>query len=255
MKRLGTPLSFALPTSRLRAGILALCASATLALAACTSTESQTATDGQESAASGTSSSSAQATNSAGETLSENHAGAEALAQAGQAAVDTEEVQTAEQLYSDVQKALAGIEMVSNSTGADTSSDEITSDTEDAQPSADAVQEYVSAETTSQLEAAATGTALDQYLATATEYALAGWHVEGTSQVVGTPRIADGDYQGQAAKILEVCLDSSQVKVLDTQGNTMNAPQFTRSLNIFTLVEDKGSWKIASHDFPNEADC
>lgn len=251
MKRLGTPLSSALRAPSLRTGILALCASTTLALAACGSSDSGNASS------SGTSSSAsvAASTNSAGETLTENFVGSEALAQASEAAVDTEEVQTTEQLYSDVQGALAGIEPASTSTTAEDTSEEITGDTENVQATENAVESYVSTETTSQLEAAATGTALDQYLATATEYALAGWHVEGTSTVVGTPRIADGDYTGQPAKILEVCLDSSQVKVLDANGNTVSAPQFTRSLNIFTLVEENGAWKIASHDFPNNADC
>lgn len=251
MKRLGIPLSSALRAPSLRTGVLALCASATLALAACGSSAENEAAS--ESASSTTTT--AEATNSAGETLTENFAGSEALAEASKAAVDTEEVQTAEQLYSDVQGALAGIEPASTSESQEDTSSDIAGDTESVQANENAVESYVSAETTSQLEAAATGTALDQYLATATEYALAGWHVEGTSTVVGTPRIADGDYNGQAAKILEVCLDSSQVKVLDANGNAMNSSQFTRSLNIFTLVEDNGAWKIASHDFPNNADC
>ena len=251
MKRLGTPLSSALRAPSLRTGVLALCASTTLALAACGSSDNGNAS----SSGASSSASAAASTNSAGETLTENFAGSEALAQASEAAVDTEEVQTTEQLYSDVQGALAGIEPASTSTTAEDTSEEITGGTENVQATENAVESYVSTETTSQLEAAATGTALDQYLATATEYALAGWHVEGTSTVVGTPRIADGDYMGQAAKILEVCLDSSQVKVLDANGNTVSAPQFTRSLNIFTLVEENGAWKIASHDFPNNADC
>lgn len=251
MKRLGIPLSTALCAPSLRTGVLALCASATLALAACgSSAENEAASANASSTAAA-----AEATNSAGETLTENFAGSEALAEASEAAVDTEEVQTAEQLYSDVQGALAGIEPASTSVSQEDTSSDIAGDTESVQANENAVDSYVSAETTSQLEAAATGTALDQYLATATEYALAGWHVEGTSTVVGTPRIADGDYNGQAAKILEVCLDSSQVKVLDSNGNAMNSSQFTRSLNIFTLVEDNGAWKIASHDFPNNADC
>lgn len=251
MKRLGTPLSSALRAPSLRTGVLALCASTTLALAACGSSDSGNAS----SSGASSSASAAASTNSAGETLTENFVGSEALAQASEAAVDTEEVQTTEQLYSDVQGALAGIEPASTSTTAEDTSEEITGDTENVQATENAVESYVSTETTSQLEAAATGTALDQYLATATEYALAGWHVEGTSTVVGTPRIADGDYMGQPAKILEVCLDSSQVKVLDANGNTVSAPQFTRSLNIFTLVEENGAWKIASHNFPNNADC
>ncbi|WP_237187086.1 hypothetical protein [Rothia nasimurium] len=251
MKRLGTPLSAALRAPSLRTGVLALCASATLALAACGSSDSGSASSSSASS----SASAAASTNSAGETLTENFAGSEALAQASEAAVDTEEVQTTEQLYSDVQGALAGIQPASTSVSQEDTSSDIAGDTESVQANENAVESYVSAETTSQLEAAATGTALDQYLATATEYALAGWHVEGTSTVVGTPRIADGEYNGQAAKIMEVCLDSSGVKVVDATGNTVSSDQFTRSLNIFTLVEENGAWKIASHDFPNNADC
>ncbi|WP_237236557.1 hypothetical protein [Rothia nasimurium] len=253
MKQLGTPLSAALRAPSLRTGVLALCASATLALAACGSSDSNASSS--ESASSSASAAAATATNSAGETLTENFAGSEALAEASEAAVDTEEVQTTEQLYTDIQGALGGIEPATGSSDANSTGEEISSDTESVQANENAVESYISAETTAQLEAAATGTALDQYLATATEYAQSGWHVEGTSAVVGTPRIADGEYNGQAAKIMEVCLDSSQVKVLDSNGNAMNSSQFTRSLNIFTLVEDNGAWKIASHDFPNNADC
>ena len=253
MKQLGTPLSAALRAPSLRTGVLALCASATLALAACGSSDSNASSS--ESASSSASAAAATATNSAGETLTENFAGSEALAEANKAAVDTEEVQTTEQLYTDIQGALGGIEPATGSSDANSTGEEISSDTESVQANENAVESYVSAETTAQLEAAATGTALDQYLATATEYAQSGWHVEGTSTVVGTPRIADGEYNGQAAKIMEVCLDSSGVKVVDAAGNTVSSNQFPRSLNIFTLVENNGEWKIASHDFPNNADC
>ena len=251
MKRLGIPLSSALRAPSRRVGVLALCASTTLALAACgSSTENGAASESASSSAA-----TAEATNSTGETLTENFAGSEALAEASEAAVDSEEVQTTEQLYTDIQGALGGIEPATGSSDANSTGEEISSDTESVQANENAVESYVSAETTAQLEAAATGTALDQYLATATEYAQSGWHVEGTSTVVGTPRIADGEYNGQAAKIMEVCLDSSGVKVVDAAGNTVSSNQFPRSLNIFTLVEHNGEWKIASHDFPNNADC
>ncbi|MDY6050939.1 MAG: hypothetical protein SPI83_00800 [Rothia sp. (in: high G+C Gram-positive bacteria)] len=247
MKRLGPSLSSALRAPSRRAGVLTLCVSATLALAACTSPNNSSENP--------STTANAVATNSAGETLTENFVGSEALAQASDVALDAPEVENAEQLYTDIQEALAGIEPASTLASTEDTSDEISSDTENVHIDEDAVESYISAETTAQLEAAATGAALDQYLATATEYALAGWHVEGNSTVVGTPRVADSDYQGQAAKVLEVCLDSSQVKVLDENGNPVSDSQFTRSLNIFTLVEDNGAWKIASHDFPNDADC
>ena len=61
--------------------------------------------------------------------------------------------------------------------------------------------------------------------------------------------------EGQPAKLLEVCLDSSDVKVVNVAGTQMNPTGKPRSLNIFTLIEDNGAWKIASQDFPNNADC
>ncbi|MFW0182933.1 hypothetical protein ACN082_05440 [Rothia sp. CCM 9417] len=190
--------------------------------------------------------------NSSEEALPENNQAASALAQATEAKSDADEVKKTEELYNQVEEALSKVPPLDVS-GAEELSPEGSTAQDDkalAEPSS-----YVSPETMSQLEAMTTGSALDQYIATATEYAMSGWHVEGSSKVIGTPKIADGEYQGQKAKILEVCLDSSQVKVFDSSGNLMNSAQATRSLNIFTLIEDKGTWKIASQDFPNNADC
>lgn len=190
--------------------------------------------------------------NSSEEALPENNQAASALAQATEAKSDADEVKKTEELYNQVEEALSKVPPLDVS-GAEELSPEGSTAQDDkalAEPSS-----YVSPETMSQLETITTGSALDQYIATATEYAMSGWHVEGSSKVIGTPKIADGEYQGQKAKILEVCLDSSQVKVFDSSGNLMNSAQATRSLNIFTLIEDKGTWKIASQDFPNNADC
>ncbi|MFW0110899.1 hypothetical protein [Rothia sp. CCM 9416] len=190
--------------------------------------------------------------NSSEEALPENNQAASALAQATEAKSDADEVKKTEELYNQVEETLSKVPPL-DVPGAEELSPEGSTAQDDkalAEPSS-----YVSPETMSQLETITTGSALDQYIATATEYAMSGWHVEGSSKVIGTPKIADGEYQGQKAKILEVCLDSSQVKVFDSSGNLMNSAQATRSLNIFTLIEDKGTWKIASQDFPNNADC
>ncbi|MFW0170471.1 hypothetical protein [Rothia sp. P4278] len=190
--------------------------------------------------------------NSSEEALPENNQAASALAQATEAKSDADEVKKTEELYNQVEETLSKVPPLDVS-GAEELSPEGSTAQDDkalAEPSS-----YISPETMSQLETITTGSALDQYIATATEYAMSGWHVEGSSKVIGTPKIADGEYQGQKAKILEVCLDSSQVKVFDSSGNLMNSAQATRSLNIFTLIEDKGTWKIASQDFPNNADC
>lgn len=235
-----------------RAGFFVLSTALVLTLSACGGAgEETTSSEGQNQAESA-----AGTANTSEENLTENFAGAEALAEADEVGTDAQEVQTTEQLYTDIQDALAKIEPVTATGEEANTGDEMGGNTEDLEAEQAAEEpEYVSPEVTAQLEEAAVGGALDQYLATAMEYAQAGWRVEGSSKVVGSPKLAEGDYQGQAAKILEVCLDSSDVKVLDQAGNTVSSDQHPRSLNIFTLVEEGGSWKIASHDFPNDADC
>lgn len=186
----------------------------------------------------------------------ENFVGSKELADAQEVPLDAAEVQITEKLYTEVQRVLSSIEAVDVNT-----SDQASPNTMDEGAENTDVDEeidpykYVSEATVDELKKTTTGSALDQYVATATEYAMSGWRVEGTSQVVGNPRLTDGEYEGQPAKLLEVCLDSSDVKVLNVAGKQMNPTGQPRSLNIFTLIEDHGAWKIASQDFPNNADC
>lgn len=187
----------------------------------------------------------------------ENFAGAETLTSATEVPLDTAEVQTTEKLYTDVQQVLSNVEAVDVTTSDQAppgNQSEEGGDNTEVDEEFDPYK-YVSEATVDELEKATTGSAFDQYLATATEYAMSGWKVEGTAKVVGTPKLADGEYEGQPAKLLEVCLDSSDVKVLNVAGTQMNPTGQPRSLNIFTLIEDNGEWKIASQDFPNNADC
>lgn len=186
----------------------------------------------------------------------ENFVGSKELADAQEVPLDAAEVQITEKLYTEVQRVLSSIEAVDVNT-----SDQASPNTMDEGAENTDVDEeidpykYVSEATVDELKKTTTGSALDQYVATATEYAMSGWRVEGTSQVVGNPRLTDGEYEGHPAKLLEVCLDSSDVKVLNVAGTQMNPTGQPRSLNIFTLIEDHGAWKIASQDFPNNADC
>lgn len=269
MNKLGIPISFSPAISPFRTIALTVSLAASLGLAACGSTTtpetensgsssasaSATKASGNATSAPGSASASAQqsaSSSSSEEALPENNQAASALAQATEAKSDAEEVKTTEELYNQIEDTLAKVQPVDTSTAGELSPDGST-----AQDSSTATEptSYVSAETISQLEAITTGSALDQYIAAAAEYAMSGWRVEGSSKVVSTPKVADGEYNGQKAKILEVCLDSSQIKVFDASGTQVNSAQATRTLNIFTLVEDNGEWKIASHDFPNNADC
>lgn len=255
MNNPGIPLSFSPAIPPLRTIALALMLTASLGLTACGSGDSQdtktSASKGASSAAAGsdqaTSSNVSQSASpsSSEESIPENNPAASALAQAAEVKVDTEEVKTAQDLYKQVQGVLAEVQPADVA-----AAEESPSADENARPTS-----YLSEDALSRLETLTTGSALDQYVAEANEYAANGWRVEGSSQVVGTPKIADGEYKGQAAKILEVCLDSSKVKVVNASGTQVNSAHPARSLNIFTLIEDNGEWKIASQDFPNNADC
>ena len=282
MKTLGTPASFFSSAASRSAGLLACTAALALTLSACgssnqdessaapaSSSASTSAASASASTSQASSSSSASASTSATaeasqaseedqaaqEALVETNPAAQALASASQVALDAPEVNTTKDLYTGVQDIFSTIEPVIQEDIPVDSGDEIVSNSEDLAAENQTPRDYISAEAVSALEAKASDSALDQYLATATEYALSGWKVEGSSTVVGTPRLADGQYKDKAAKILEVCLDSSNVKILDENGNQVPTSGPTRSLNIFTLVEDQGTWKIAAHDFPNDADC
>lgn len=111
-------------------------------------------------------------------------------------------------------------------------------------------RQFLDEATMDSINKVAVDNAAEEYAASAAEYAQNGWHYEGTSTVVGSPKVAEGTYQGKRARFVEVCLDSSQVKTKDSAGRELQSGG-KRSLNIYTLVESDGTWKIAQHDFPN----
>jgi len=115
-------------------------------------------------------------------------------------------------------------------------------------------RQFLDEATMDSINKVAVDNAAEEYAASAAEYAQNGWHYEGTSTVVGSPKVAEGTYQGKRARFVEVCLDSSQVKTKDSAGRELQSGG-KRTLNIYTLVESDGTWKIAQHDFPNNPDC
>lgn len=268
MNKIGIPISFFPAISPLRTIALTLTLASTLGLAACGSSDKDQAQDAQsKTSASASASKTAKPSKSSSpeqtpstnspsvqeEAIPENNPVADSLAQAPDAGANSEEVKTAEKLYNQVQDTLAKVQPVKSA--AENPPVENPETEEEEANGRVSPKDYISPETVSQLEAVTTGSAFNQYIATANEYAMNGWQVEGSSHIVGTPKVAEGEYMGQKAKLLEVCLDSSQVKVLNSAGTQVNPTQISRSLNIFTLIEDNGEWKIASHDFPNNADC
>lgn len=182
---------------------------------------------------------------------SENYAGAEALSSAKSTDLSNEQVTKTQDLYSSYEKVLTAVGTVE--VKSDKESDSASSAKED---NTNTPNLALDDKTVSDIEKVSTGSASDEFSANALEFGTNDWKQEGTSKIVGKPKVADSKYNGAPAKVLEVCIDSSDVKVKDSAGNTLTDPNTPKkSLNIFTLVEDNGSWKIASHDFPNNPDC
>lgn len=184
----------------------------------------------------------------------ETFEGADKIASAPTVPLDNADVSTAKDLYNSFEQNLTSItlEKAANAPAEDA---EPLTETEEKN-GVDTGYGQLTPETQNKIDEISTGNAADGYKASALEFGLNGWSQEGQSTVVGEPKATDTEYQGKPAKLLEVCLDSSNVKVKDAVGNVISKDKSQqRSLNIFTLVEEGGTWKIADQAFPNNPDC
>ena len=197
-----------------------------------------------------------EATSSDGQKLEEVYAGSEEMKNASSVAVDSEEVKKTAELVNSFETILTKVKVAPSAAPSPENTTEPTSDEEVERQNVEQARTVLDDETIRSIEAVAVDSAAAEFAVQASEYALAGWHYEGSSTVVGTPRMAETQYKGQPARMLEVCMDSSSVKIYDENNEPVkddNSPK--RSLNIYTLVQVDGQWKIATHDFPNNADC
>lgn len=197
-----------------------------------------------------------EATSSDGQKLEEVYAGSEEMKNASSVAVDSEEVKKTAELVNSFETILTKVKVAPSAAPSPENTAEPTSDEEVERQNVEQARAVLDDETIRSIEAVAVDSAAAEFALQASEYALAGWHYEGSSTVVGTPRMAETQYKGQPARMLEVCMDSSSVKIYDENNQPVkddNSPK--RSLNIYTLVQVDGQWKIATHDFPNNADC
>ena len=195
-------------------------------------------------------------TSSDGQKLEEVYAGSEEMKNASSVAVDSEEVKKTAELVNSFETILTKVKVAPSAVPSPENTAEPTSDEEVERQNVEQARAVLDVETIRSIEAVAVDSAAAEFAVQASEYALAGWHYEGSSTVVGTPRMAETQYKGQPARMLEVCMDSSSVKIYDENNEPVkddNSPK--RSLNIYTLVQVDGQWKIATHDFPNNADC
>ena len=197
-----------------------------------------------------------EATSSDGQKLEEIYTGAEEMKKTSSVPVDAEEVKKTTELVNSFETILTKVKAAPSAEASPERTADPSSDEEAEQQNVERARAVLDDETIRSIEAVAVDSAAAEFAVQASEYALAGWHYEGSSTVVGTPRMAETQYKGQPARMLEVCMDSSSVKIYDENNQPVkddNSPK--RSLNIYTLVQVDGQWKIATHDFPNNPDC
>ena len=211
-------------------------ASASSSSSTCSASSASSAPSSSENA---TSSESAQAEVPAQD---ENYPQAEQLKDAKTVSTDAAEVKEVNGLVNSYEQTMSSVPSAPEGSADTASSDS-------GQP-----RQFLDEATMDSINKVAVDNAAEEYAASAAEYAQNGWHYEGTSTVVGSPKVAEGTYQGKRARFVEVCLDSSQVKTKDSAGRELQNGG-KRALNIYTLVESDGTWKIAQHDFPNNPDC
>ena len=197
-----------------------------------------------------------EATSSDGQKLEEIYTGAAEMKNASSVPVDAEEVKKTTELVNSFETILTKVKAAPSAEASPERTANPSSDEEAEQQNVERARAVLDDETIRSIEAVAVDSAAAEFAVQASEYALAGWHYEGSSTVVGTPRMTETQYKGQPARMLEVCMDSSSVKIYDENNQPVkddNSPK--RSLNIYTLVQVDGQWKIATHDFPNNPDC
>ena len=154
-------------------------------------------------------------TSSDGQKLEEVYAGSEEMKNASSVAVDSEEVKKTAELVNSFETILTKVKVAPSAVPSPENTAEPTSDEEVERQNVEQARAVLDVETIRSIEAVAVDSAAAEFAVQASEYALAGWHYEGSSTVVGTPRMAETQYKGQPARMLEVCMDSSSVKIYD----------------------------------------
>lgn len=85
------------------------------------------------------------------------------------------------------------------------------------------------------------------------EYSDQGWTQEGSPEVVSVEIIEE---LPDGALLVNACIDSTDIKVLDDRGRDMRGPGTPdRSMNTFTLIPGDGVWLVADQTFPEDPTC
>jgi hypothetical protein len=100
-----------------------------------------------------------------------------------------------------------------------------------------------------------TETFADELLASAAYNRKNGLHVVGSPDLAQV-RVQSLDSRGRPpTAVVEACVDSSDVRIVDDQGHTVPQPRHGRSRQRFSLVWSDGAWLIDSQEFPDDPSC
>lgn len=101
----------------------------------------------------------------------------------------------------------------------------------------------------------AEGPARDELRALIDEFDANGWSQHGAPEVVSS-RVVSVEEGSPAAIVMEVCLDHSDVEIVDDAGvSQVDETAPLRALNIFTLHQTDGRWAVYERTFPVVTEC
>ena len=92
------------------------------------------------------------------------------------------------------------------------------------------------------------GYALDEFNAQVDEWEKEGVHQEGVATVESAKIVESAD--DGSSFVLEACVDSADVRVLNEAGMDLRHDQTTRWLTDFTFVRADGAWKLDNSPSP-----
>ena len=110
--------------------------------------------------------------------------------------------------------------------------------------------------TPSRLRKSATKGALSSVTTALAELQANHWRQVGKPHVVKQHVVSyDGTRRPPRMK-LAVCVDTSDVKVVDKSGTTVpNSVNTDRTWNLYTLIKHSGEWLVADQSFPDDPSC
>lgn len=83
-----------------------------------------------------------------------------------------------------------------------------------------------------------------------------GWTQVGSPTIESLEILEEHPGEEPPYVVVLACVDSSEVDIIDAQGNSLrNEGTPTRTANVYTLVQEDGTWTISEATFPEDPDC